>query len=132
MRMTKNESGFTLVELMTAIVIGAFFFGAVSTLISNNSHLANRSRDVAATNAFVENKVEELRSAGYLSLSNGNSNITSELPDELRPPRSATVNVTSASTSVKKVEISVGYNEQGSTKTYSYTTYIGELGVGQN
>jgi len=131
MRLDRNQNGFTLVELMTAIVIGAFFFAAVSTLIANNSHLAQRARDVAAANSFAENKVEQLRSAGYLSLSDGTTDVTAELPAELKPPRSASVAVSSASTSIKKIELSVSYNDQGSSQTYGYTTYIGELGVGQ-
>lgn len=131
-KLESSEGGFTLVELITAIVIGALFFGAVSNLISNNSHLAQRARDVAAANSFVENKVEELRSAGYLSLSNGTTNITSELPSELKTPRSGSLVISSASTSIKRVVITVTYNDQGKSKTYSYTTYVGELGVGQN
>ena len=131
MNLKNSESGFTLVELITAIVIGALFFGAVANLISNNSYLAERSKDVATTNSFVENKVEELRSAGYLSLSNGTIDVTAELPAELRAPKSGSVVISSESTSIKRVVINVTYNDQGKAKTYSYTTFIGELGVGQ-
>lgn len=131
MKIKKSESGFTLVELITAIVIGALFFAAVSNLISNNAYLSERAKDVATTNSFIENKVEELRSAGYLSLVNGAIDVTSELPSELQSPKTGTVTVSSQSTSIKRVVVSVTYNDQGEAKTYSYTTFIGELGVGQ-
>lgn len=131
MKLKKSESGFTLVELITAIVIGALFFSAVSNLISNNAYLSERAKDVATTNSFIENKVEELRSAGYLSLVNGAIDVTNELPSELQSPKTGTVTISSQSTSIKRVVVSVTYNDQGKAKTYSYTTFIGELGVGQ-
>lgn len=133
MRISKNQTGFTLVELMTAIVIGAFFVGAVSTLIVNSSKIAQRARDVAVANSFAENKVESLRSIGYLSLglTSSPTDITSELPSELQAPRSATLNISQHSTSIKEAVLSIEYNDQGQQKTYSYTTFVGELGVGQ-
>lgn len=131
MKLKKSESGFTLVELITAIVIGALFFAAVTNLISNNAYLSERARDVATSNSFAENKVEELRSAGYLSLSDGSIDVSGELPSELQSPKTGTVTISSQSTSIKRVAIAVTYNDQGTPKTYSYTTFIGELGVGQ-
>ncbi len=111
--------------------VGTVLAGAVALFLNLHVHLAQRGRDVAATNSYVENKVESLRSAGYLSLSNGTTNVTSELPTELKPPRSGSVTISDESTSVKKVDISVTYNDQGTPRTYTYTTYVGELGVGQ-
>lgn len=114
-----------------AISVGIIFIISVTTLTINNNHIAHRSRDVAVANSFAENKIEALRSSGYLSLSDGTTNITSELPNELKAPRNASVIITSQTVSVKKAVVSVTYNEQGSPRTYGYTTYIGELGVGQ-
>ena len=127
---TKTD-GFTIVELITAIVIGALFITAVSTLITNNGRISQRARDTTAANSFAENKIEALRSTGYASLSNGTTDITSDMPNELRSPRSASVAISSVSTSIKKIDITIAYNELGETRTYNYTTYIGELGVGQ-
>jgi prepilin-type N-terminal cleavage/methylation domain-containing protein len=126
----KNE-GFTLVELIVAISILAIYVGTVTGLIITNSRLAQRTRDLATTNSFVENKIEALRSAGYLSLSDGATDITSELPSELRSPRTASQTISSVSTSVKQIAISLTYNDVGTQRTYNYKTYVGELGVGQ-
>lgn len=127
-----NESGYTIVELIVAIVIGALFTSAVSTMIDSNSYLSQKGRDSATTTSFAENKFEALRSAGYLSLTNGTTNISNELPNELNAPKSASLTISQASTSVKKIDLSISYNDRGNTKTYSFTTLIGELGVGQN
>ena len=133
MRVSTDQSGFTLVELLTAIVIGAFFTGAVSTLLVNSAKIAQRSRDVAVVNSFAENKIESLRSIGYLGLNitDPPTNISSELPIELRTPRNATLDINQYSISIKQAVLSIEYNDQGAQKIYSYTTLIGELGVGQ-
>jgi len=131
MRVFIKQAGFTLVELMTAIVIGAFFVGAASTLLVNSSRIAQRSRDVAVANSFAEDKVEEQRSIGYLGLIVGTTNITTQLPAELAKPRNATLTISQHTTAVKKVLLTMEYNDQGKQKTYKYTTYVGELGVGQ-
>lgn len=120
-------------ELIIAIAIGSLFIGSVMTLLVQNARMAQRTRDIAVANSYTENKVESLRSSGYLGLSNGTTSLTSELPSELKAPRSATQIIADApgSVSVKQVDISITYNNQGTPRTYSYTTFIGELGVGQ-
>ena len=126
-----NTSGFTIVELLVTLVVGAIFTASVTVFLGLHVHLAQRGRDVAVANSFAENEVEALRSAGYLSLSDGTTDLTSSLPVELNNNRSASLTISSPSTGIKKVDISVTYNDQGAPRTYSYTTYIGELGVGQ-
>lgn len=128
---TGGTSGFTIVELLVTMFVGSILAGGVALFLAQHVHMAQRGRDVSVTNSFVENKIESLRSAGYLGLTNGSTNVTSELPVELNSPRSATVTVSDESTSVKQVDVSVTYNDQGTQRTYTYTTFIGELGVGQ-
>jgi type II secretory pathway pseudopilin PulG len=132
MRVLRSDSnGFTIVELIAGIVILGLFVGSVVTLITNNARLSQRGRSLVSANSYAENKIEALRSAGYLSLTNGTTSLTSELPVELKTPRSASQTIASATPSVKRVDLSITYNEQGINRTYTYTSYIGELGVGQ-
>jgi type II secretory pathway pseudopilin PulG len=126
-----DSSGFTIVELVIGIVLIGIFTATVAMLQSNTSRLAERGRDVTSLNSFAEDKIEALRSKGYLSISTGTQNISSELPSELNSPKSATLSVSSIPDAIKKVDLSITYNEQGTNRTYSYTTYIGEIGVGQ-
>lgn len=126
-----TKSGFTLVELMITILVGGVFAISTTTVVSENSHLVQRSRDQVAVNSFAEGKIEELRSVGYSGLNIGTVDITTELPSDLQKPRSASVQITSPLTGIKKVYLSITYNNQGTQQTYPYTTYIGELGVGQ-
>ena len=131
-RRTRNQTaGFTIVELIVSLVVGSLLVGAASLLGSVYYSLSARALSLTVANSYSENKVEGLRSTGYLGLTDGTTDITSELPGELRSPRSGSLQVSSQSTSVKKIDISITYNDQGAQRTYSYTTYIGELGVGQ-
>lgn len=126
-----DDHGFTLVELLVAIIVGAIFAGSANLIIVQQSHLSQRGRDLVLANSFVEGKVEDLRSIGFSGLGNGTTDVTSELPNDLKAPHSANLAISSSSTSIKQVVISLTYNDQGTNRSYSYTTYIGELGVGQ-
>jgi len=126
-----NSKGYTIVELLVTMIVGGMLSGSVALFLGLHAHVAQRGRDVSVTNSYVENKIESLRSAGYLSLTNGTTNITSELPDELKAPRSGSMVISDESASIKQIDITVTYNDQGGAKTYSYTTFVGELGVGQ-
>lgn len=103
----------------------------ISTILSSHSALSQRGRDVSVANSYAENKIESLRSAGFLALTDGTTDITSELPSELKAPRSGSVVVSTVSSAIKRVNLTITYNDQGAARTYTYSTYVGELGVGQ-
>jgi prepilin-type N-terminal cleavage/methylation domain-containing protein len=129
--LTTGSKGFTIVELVIGIALSGIFAGAIAVMQANTSRLSERGRDVSVSNSYAENKIEALRSLGYLGASTGTQDVTSELPAELKSPRSGTLSITDESTGIKKAVLTITYNEQGSARTYSYTTYIGEIGVGQ-
>src|SRR5262245_10449841 len=116
--MNRNESGYTIVEIIVTLVVGIIIVGAINLLLVNQNHLSQQNRDLVLANAYMEGKVESVRSAGFKSLSDGSTNITSELPAELSAPHSGTVTVSSVDTATKKVNISVTYNDQGKSRTY--------------
>lgn len=127
----KPSSGFTIVEILVTLFAAVTMIIAVSVAVNAHSALAQRHRDTVIANAFANSKIEALRSQGFLGLSDGTTNITNELPTELKTPRSGSLVISSFSTAIKEVELSIAYNERGVTRTYTYTTLIGELGVGQ-
>jgi prepilin-type N-terminal cleavage/methylation domain-containing protein len=134
MRTIKNikvQEGFTLIELLMTILVGSILIGSFTVLIANHSHLSQRGRDLTVANSYIENKVEEVRSKGYSALNDGTTNLTGELPGELNNPKTGSLQVSSPSVGLKKVTATITYNDQGTAQTYSYTTYVGELGVGQ-
>lgn len=126
-----DQDGFTIVELLVTIVVGAILLTGLNVAIISQVHLSERTRDLTLSNAFVEYKIESLRSIGYSGLTDSTTNITSELPADLNSPRSGSLQISTLSSGMKQIDITVSYNSQGTNRTYSYTTYIGELGVGQ-
>jgi type II secretory pathway pseudopilin PulG len=126
-----NSEGFTLVEMLVTILVSVVLIGSLSVITNNNVFLSQRGRDLTVVNSFAENKVEELRSKGFLALSNGATDIATQMPSELKAPRSGLITISDASTGLKLVTVTLTYNAQGKTQTQTYKTYIGELGVGQ-
>lgn len=127
----RTSKGFTIVELIVAMVVGTIVVASASLIIISQVHLSQRGRDLIILNAYVENKIESLRSIGYLGLSDGTTDIAGELPAELNAPRSGTLQISPQSTGLKKIDVSISYNDQGANRIYSYSTFLGELGVGQ-
>jgi prepilin-type N-terminal cleavage/methylation domain-containing protein len=127
----RSTQGFTIVELVVSIAVFALLVPALASFLNLLSVLNDRARDTAIVNALAENKVESIRSANFVAATLGTHDFTSELPATITAPRSATYTVTSVSSSLKEVNLSVSYNDHGTTRTLTYRTYIGELGVGQ-
>ena len=132
MSMKKGSGwGFMTVELVVAIVVGGIIFASAGVAITNYSHLSGRGQNLVLANSFVEGKVESLRNIGYNGLNSGTTDISSELPAGLQGPKSATLEISEPSQGLKQANISISYSDQGTNRSYSYRTYVGELGVGQ-
>jgi prepilin-type N-terminal cleavage/methylation domain-containing protein len=127
----KSEGGFTLVEILVGIAVAGVIVGTLSQVTTTYVHVSQRGRYLNLANSFIEAKVEAMRNAGYSTLSNGTTSLTSSLPGDLPPSKSASMTISSPLGGIKQVDLAVSFKDQGSTRTYNYTTYIGELGVGQ-
>ncbi len=114
-----------------AIAVGAVIVASLSTVVTTYVHLSQRARYLNLANAYVEAKTEELRNNGYNSINLGTTSLNAELPASLPPSKNGSMTVTSPMSGIKQVDISVKYNDQGQVAAQNYTTYIGELGVGQ-
>lgn len=126
-----KQDGYMIVELLVTLIVGGILILSLNSIVSSHTYLTQRGRDLSVANSFAEQKFESARSIGYLGLTIGTTDITSELPSELKAPRSATQTITSQSSALKKVYISITYSEQGTPRSSTYAGYIGELGVGQ-
>jgi|SRR5579862_3916394 len=124
------QSGFTIVELIVAMIVGTSFIITTNSAVNDYTHLSTRTRQLTLANSFAESEVEALRNNGYNSLTLGTTDISSQLPSGLQSPKSASLVVSSPLAGIKQVDLTISYYDQA-VRTYSYTTYIGELGVGQ-
>ena len=113
------------------IVIGGILVTLTGLLVNNLLVISRQSKDLTIANAYAENKIESLRSAGYLGVEEGTYDFTTELPDNLRQPRSATYTVTSPSPDLKQIDVILSYYSGQGAENLTYRSYLGELGVGQ-
>jgi prepilin-type N-terminal cleavage/methylation domain-containing protein len=131
MKRSNKQSGFTIIELLISIAVFGVVIPGLVALINGINDLNDRARDLSVINGLVENKVESLRSISFVGINNGTVDFTSELPATIGGPKSANYTVSSASTSLKQIDINISYQDNGTTKNINYRTYLGELGVGQ-
>jgi hypothetical protein len=126
----KQSDGFSIVELILAIVVGVTFLSSMNLVTDNYTNLGKRSRNLVLVNSYAEAKVEGLRNSGYNAINTGTSSLSSELPSQL-PGRSGTMTVSQPFGGIKRIDLSISYKDGTINRAYSYRTYIGELGVGQ-
>ena len=90
-----------------------------------------RTASLTQANLAAGSKSEQIRSAGFNSLSEGTFDFSGELPASIPPPKSADYSVTLLSPGLAEVQINLSYNDFGHTRSLQYKTLISELGVGQ-
>jgi prepilin-type N-terminal cleavage/methylation domain-containing protein len=127
----KTEQGFTIIELLITIAVVGILVPTLAGFINTLNRFNDRARDLTLVNSLAENKVESLRSIGYSGITAGTTSFDSELPTTLGSPHSAIYTVTTPNTGIKQVDLSISYNDHGTTQTVNYRTFVGELGVGQ-
>jgi len=126
-----KQTGFTIVELITATIVGSLLFLATATALAMITDVNQQSRNIALATTAAKNKVEDIRSQGFVSLTNGTTDFSGELTDSLTPPRNAKLTISDSQVGVKKLHIEIGYNHNGDQKILQFDSLISELGVGQ-
>lgn len=128
---TNRLSGFTVVELVVAIVAAGVIIPAVALALSNVTGINHRARDLTLASSAAQSEAETLRSIGYNSLNTGTTDFSSQLPASMGSPKSANYTISEPETGVKQIDITINYSDYGTSRTLTFRTYISELGVGQ-
>lgn len=128
-----DSSGFTMVEIITSIVIMGIIIPSVAYALTSLAVVDHEARDKTLANFIAQNKIETLRSVGYNGLTPGTVSFTSNLPNTMGSPKNAsyTVSANTPTTGVAQIDISISYTEYNHMRSLSYRSYISELGVGQ-
>lgn len=127
----KGQAGFTVIELLISIGLFGLVAPSISLAIMSINRVNDRAADLTMANVLAENKLESLRSQGYNALTNGSVDFTSELPASFTEPRTASYTISTPTAGLKNISITIQYTDQGQTRSLSYASIIGELGVGQ-
>lgn len=122
-----EESGFSLVELIVSIVLFGIVVLVVGQLINVLTQMNDDTNDRMIASTTVQNKIESLRSKGFMGVPVGTVDFSNELPNTLPTPRSASYTVQQVLPPTKSITITLTY----AGKAHTYKTFIGELGVAQ-
>ncbi|HYF97311.1 MAG TPA: prepilin-type N-terminal cleavage/methylation domain-containing protein [Patescibacteria group bacterium] len=130
--MLKNRDGFSLVELVTGIVLFSIVSISVISLsiLIINVQTASRHQETATLSA--QKQIETLRNSNYGSLEAGQTiDFTADLPDSLPSGKTGTVQISEPASGLKRVDVTVAYEQLGKTRNITLSSIIGQLGITQ-
>lgn len=79
MKQTKNQNGFTLIEVLIAAVIISFGMLAMGTFLGNYMQSNNRNERVTTATSYAQEKIEDLRTTALAgTISSADDNTTGE------------------------------------------------------
>lgn len=130
MLVRRQQTGFTLVELMIATVaFGVVALGLTSLFLSLQD-VQRRAAYLETATRSAEQEVESLRNNNYGELAAG-SNLSFSVPTSLPAPRSGNVSISEPNNGIKRIDVTVTYTDHGSTKTVKLSSLIGIIGISQ-
>lgn len=128
----KNSAGFTIVETAMAIVILGIIVLAVTGLFISTEKSQRSSLLLDSATRAGEQEVEALRNNSYTTLQPGSTiDFTNSLPAELPAPRAGTVEVSQPVDGLRRVDVTITYNDRGKTITVKLSSMIGQIGITQ-
>lgn len=131
MKSLKND-GFTLVELLAAIAIMGIMVIAIVSLYITIENTQSKSYHLEMATRAGEKQIESLRNSQYGALvPDTTMDFSSELPDELPDPKTGSVYVSEPELGLRRVDVTITYNERGGAKTVKQSSFIGIIGIGQ-
>jgi len=120
MKRIADSSGFTLIEVMIAIlviVVGLLGVAGVATTVINGNTLA---KEMTTATTLAQDKIEDLKSTAYGSISSGSDTQQSIYT------RTWTVTSDSPVAGMKTIAVSVAFPWKGATRTVTLKTMVAQ------
>ncbi len=126
-------SGFTLIEVAVALVVAGLIIISLSNIFIAISVVQRQSDHLALATRSAEQEIESLRNSHYNTLVDSPPPIdfTSQLPTALATPRSASVNVSEPSAGIKRLDVTITWQEGSRSKTIELSSLLGNIGIAQ-
>lgn len=126
-----NNRGFTIPELAIAIVFLGIVATSISQLFLGIQDIQRRTAHLESATHAAQTEVESLRNNNYNALVNGQDiDFSAGLPSDL-PQASGHVGVSEPMAGLKRVDVTVSYNERGETRQVKLSSLIGIIGISQ-
>lgn len=120
--MTRTTAGFTLIEVLVAMVIFSISSLAVTSLmVGSMQHISNNGQRSEAI-ALAQEALEGLRSAPYDELATGSDLDIPSSTDGTTFDVNWRVYTNDPMAGVKRIVVTVTWNHKGATKTYEIET----------
>ncbi len=126
----RDESGFTLVELIIATVIFGLFIIGIGNLYITIEVTQRKSYHLEMATRASEKQIESLRNSQYGNLiPNTTLDFSSSLPEDL-PDSIGTVAISEPEIGLRRVDVTVTYKDGSGTNTVKQSSLIGVIGIG--
>lgn len=128
---SKNDAGFTLVEMVMTVVVLGLAVVIISTLYYQMQQIQVASSHMDLATRAAQTEIEILRNNSYNSLTPGQDiDFTPNLPASL-PSSSGTVVVSEPTSGLRRVDVTVGYKNGNSQQKVELSSTIGVIGIGK-
>lgn len=128
----RKAGGFTLVEIMVAIVVLGITIASLSSLFISIRTVQSQTLYFDTANRAAQRQIESLRNNSYSSLTPGQTiDFTDQLPNNL-PDGQAVAVISQPVDGLRRVDATVTYTTQyGQTKSVVLSSLIGQIGLTQ-
>lgn len=127
----RREGGFTLVEVMVTIVMVGIATASLTSIFISIRNVQLQATYYDTADRAAAREIESLRNDSYDSLTAGSTiNFTSSLPSIL-PHASGSAVISSPSADLRRIDATVTYKAQGTTRSVELSSVIGEIGITQ-
>ncbi len=135
----RNESGFSIVELLITLIIISMAFGAFMVAFTSIQGINKKALDINSANETAYSKLQEYENKTFATLPvtapTGTlieiEDFSSTLNTTLEKPRTAKVYVNTKSPTLKHVVVSIKFGNGADQRIVEFSTLIQKNGLGQ-
>ena len=130
--MKEDNDGFTIVELIVAIIVLGIVVASLSSLFLGIQRTQTQANYKENATRAAQREIESLRNNNYNSLAVGTDiSFTNELSPKLPAGSTGNVVVTEPSAGLKRVDVTVTYPDKNLQHKVVLSSLIGVIGITQ-
>lgn len=130
--MIRNDSGYTIVEAILAIIVLGIVAASIHTLFVGVQRIQRQAAYLDTATRAAQHEIESLRNNNYNSLTPGEDiDFSGDLPDSLPEPRRGIAEVSEPEPGLRRVDVSVTYGFGGEERSVELSSLIGIIGISQ-